>query len=328
MRLDEAFLEEICTRPDDDAPRLIYADWLDEHDQSARAEFIRAQIEMTRLSSGSRRFAVLRRRALAFLAEHREGWLRDLPSWARAGSEFHRGFVRHVFCTALHFIKQGEQLLRAAPVQSLRLRRLDGRITALAESPHLARINALDIRCNYIDSREWEALAASPHLTRLNTLRLRFWENEDSLLVLATSPWLAGLTMLNLSGSFHGLAGLRWLLESPHCPQPTKLCLAFNRLDDEEVQRLASSACLDRIITLDLSWNRIGSQGIQMLADSPHLTCLTSLKLARNNITDAGARALAESSRLDNLRRLDLRNNSIDVAGAALRQRFGRRVKL
>jgi len=38
---DEAFLEDIIAHPRDDAPRLIYADWLDDHGQGERAEFIR-----------------------------------------------------------------------------------------------------------------------------------------------------------------------------------------------------------------------------------------------------------------------------------------------
>jgi len=42
---DEAdFLRAICLHPDDDAPRLIFADWLDENGQPERAEFIRSQI--------------------------------------------------------------------------------------------------------------------------------------------------------------------------------------------------------------------------------------------------------------------------------------------
>ena len=30
MRYDAGFLEAICANPDDDVPRLVYADWLDE----------------------------------------------------------------------------------------------------------------------------------------------------------------------------------------------------------------------------------------------------------------------------------------------------------
>lgn len=42
-------LRDICANPADNAPRLIYADWLDEHDQPERAEFIRVQCELARL---------------------------------------------------------------------------------------------------------------------------------------------------------------------------------------------------------------------------------------------------------------------------------------
>lgn len=41
-----AFLEDICANPEDDAIRLIFADWLDDHDDAARAEFIRLQVRM------------------------------------------------------------------------------------------------------------------------------------------------------------------------------------------------------------------------------------------------------------------------------------------
>ena len=46
-----ALLAAIRAAPDDDAPRLIYADWLDEHGQPERAEFIRVQIELARHES-------------------------------------------------------------------------------------------------------------------------------------------------------------------------------------------------------------------------------------------------------------------------------------
>ncbi len=40
------FLAAILSSPEDDLPRLIYADWLDEGGDSARAEFIRVQVEI------------------------------------------------------------------------------------------------------------------------------------------------------------------------------------------------------------------------------------------------------------------------------------------
>lgn len=42
----ESFLKKIIDFPDDDTPRLVFADWLDEHGESERAEFIRVQIKL------------------------------------------------------------------------------------------------------------------------------------------------------------------------------------------------------------------------------------------------------------------------------------------
>src|SRR5213592_2553115 len=44
----DALLEAVFARPADDAPRLVYADWLDEHGEPAQAAFIRAQVELAR----------------------------------------------------------------------------------------------------------------------------------------------------------------------------------------------------------------------------------------------------------------------------------------
>lgn len=42
----DAFLGAIFDNPDDDTPRLVYADWLQEHDQEDYAHFIRLSIQM------------------------------------------------------------------------------------------------------------------------------------------------------------------------------------------------------------------------------------------------------------------------------------------
>jgi uncharacterized protein (TIGR02996 family) len=46
----DALLRAVVANPDDDAPRLVYADWLDEHGDPDRAEFIRIQIELHHLA--------------------------------------------------------------------------------------------------------------------------------------------------------------------------------------------------------------------------------------------------------------------------------------
>src|SRR5262245_11888179 len=55
MTHDDPFVESIVEASDDDAPRLIYADWLEEHDDPDRAAFIPVQIELARLPEGDPR---------------------------------------------------------------------------------------------------------------------------------------------------------------------------------------------------------------------------------------------------------------------------------
>jgi uncharacterized protein (TIGR02996 family) len=48
----ESLIRSVLANPVDDAPRLVYADWLEEHGRPEDAEFIRVQIELARLGFG------------------------------------------------------------------------------------------------------------------------------------------------------------------------------------------------------------------------------------------------------------------------------------
>jgi uncharacterized protein (TIGR02996 family) len=134
-----AFLEDVCRHPGDDVPRLIYADWLDEHGEGgdslrSRAEFIRVQCELARTvqaPDGSadsfaaarwlRRRKALRRRERELLGrtttmstrqvfEPEYGWLPEpvrylFETGPRDGRhdrfwEWRRGFVEEITLTA------------------------------------------------------------------------------------------------------------------------------------------------------------------------------------------------------------------------------------
>jgi uncharacterized protein (TIGR02996 family) len=47
--VEPSLLAAVLGCPEDDAPRLIYADWLEDQNQSARADFIRTQIKLYRV---------------------------------------------------------------------------------------------------------------------------------------------------------------------------------------------------------------------------------------------------------------------------------------
>src|SRR5262245_46053167 len=91
----QAFLDDIVANPDDDAPRLVYADWLDEHGDPHRAEFIRAQCERARLDADDPRADRLLRRERALLKAHGADWT-GLPQGTGVAGELRRGFVGHV----------------------------------------------------------------------------------------------------------------------------------------------------------------------------------------------------------------------------------------
>ena len=50
MNLRDAFLAEILAAPDDDAPRMVFADWLEDNGDPQRAEFVRAQVRLAGMS--------------------------------------------------------------------------------------------------------------------------------------------------------------------------------------------------------------------------------------------------------------------------------------
>jgi uncharacterized protein (TIGR02996 family) len=56
---EAAFLEAILDEPDEDGPRLVFADWLEENGQTDRAAWIRASCELARVGSDDPRWQSL-----------------------------------------------------------------------------------------------------------------------------------------------------------------------------------------------------------------------------------------------------------------------------
>ena len=54
MHGDKAFLKALVAHPDDDVTRLVYADWLDEQGDPARAEYLRADSALAGLPEQAR----------------------------------------------------------------------------------------------------------------------------------------------------------------------------------------------------------------------------------------------------------------------------------
>lgn len=260
----DAFLEAILQNPNDDTPRLVYADWLDEQGDppsAARAEFIRVQCALANGCLRPRR-ADLERRQQEFIEQYRNEWAQPIRRLVRTWN-FHRGFIDEVSLFAGRFLSHAGRLFRQAPIQHVRLwreiapradRRLN--VPALADSEHLRRLSSLDLSDNRLETRDLRALVVSEHLTNL--------------------------TALNLAHNRIGDGGIRALAESPLLGQVTHLDLRHNDFGPGGVRALARALVILarspeglRLQRLNLRGNNIGTAGWRLLADSPLLQRIT-----------------------------------------------------
>jgi uncharacterized protein (TIGR02996 family) len=90
MTHDDAFLRAIREDPEDDTPRLVYADWLEERGDP-RGEFIRVQCRLARTAPGDKR-AALQQHERRLLERHQDEWLGSLRPLL-TGWTFRRGFL-------------------------------------------------------------------------------------------------------------------------------------------------------------------------------------------------------------------------------------------
>src|SRR5437660_10147305 len=87
---DQALLlRAVLAAPDDDAPRLIFADWLEERGDP-RGPFIRAQCALERLDPADPARADLEEEARSLLERHEAEWAAPLRGVASAW-RFRRG---------------------------------------------------------------------------------------------------------------------------------------------------------------------------------------------------------------------------------------------
>jgi uncharacterized protein (TIGR02996 family) len=344
MDHDDAFLQHILEHPDDLAPRLIYADWLEEHGRSERAEFIRVQIELTEAEEYSPRWRELLAREYKLLKTRKKEWAEPFKGLA-PHVRFYRGFVEQVSMFAGSFRQRADRLFRLAPLRQAKLSLASGTAVVpfddLASSPYLARLRGLDLSGLYeFGNAAAQTLATSPYLSGVTDLNLnRCQIGRAGLEALAASSELSALRTLDLGNNHLDLGGLRALGSSTHLNPLTALSLSSNPfgtvlgnalldlfrdapawgqlrsldlggqgLDDDGLTTLAGETCLTQLLAFNLSGNRgIGNLGVETLAHAPALGNLRKLSLHDcPAIGDPAAQALADSPFLRQLNYLDL----------------------
>jgi uncharacterized protein (TIGR02996 family) len=121
---ERALLAAIAAHPEEDTPRLVYADWLQEHDCPELAQYIRLSIQLANLRYGDPKFdseerrLVAERRPLepAFEAWEKE-FVRQFPATRELYWHTERGMISGVCCSVKYFLDNGDRILKAVPLR-------------------------------------------------------------------------------------------------------------------------------------------------------------------------------------------------------------------
>ncbi len=289
--MHDAFLRAIRADPEADLPRLVYADWLDEHDDPARAEFVRVQCELAKLPDHDAAYAALEDREHELLAEHEAKWLNDdyINEWT-----FRRGLVADIDFDPAN--------PPSVPLTAYA-------VTGLTLSPHwstpvpesVLEFDATEAVCE-IDltrgSMEWEIR----HLPGL----LQRWDTPG-----AKSLRIAGLAGLERLGTV--LSGtpvartLKFLqaggLAGSHAMYPR---IEHDTIDTAALAEALRHAPLERLDVYDANLHRLGP-----LLNAGFAGSLTSLDVSYNPLAADAYREFVAASP-------ELKLRHLDVSGTAL----------
>jgi uncharacterized protein (TIGR02996 family) len=305
MSLQAAFLADVAANPDDDAPRLICADWFEDHGDPNRAAFIRTQCRLAKVGRYDRERYELEGEEAALLKGHGQRWRKPL---ARITSRvvFRRGFPDVLSLPAAKFVSHGEEAFAAAPtLREYRVLQPAAAWEALLGCAALARVRSLDAGHHRLGLGRVQALAHSPQLAGLRELSLSSSAMRPAgVAALAASPYLANLRTLDLASSHVGDAAAERVAASPHWKQLTSLDLSGNDLTPAGIARLARWEGAARLEHLALEENE-GDDAARAFA-SGEWPALRRLKLAFHHATPAGIEALGRCPSLAGVRDLDV----------------------
>lgn len=172
---EAAFLRSIAEAGADDTPRLVFADWLDDRGDDARAEFVRLQCELAAGGAPDDRRQALRVRERALLDEHRAEWVGALGLPVE-DVRFERGLVAGL---RLPDWVGGRLLDPAVSTGLVTLTELDLSGLGLGDAgvsdlaaARLPALRKLILSDNAITAAGVAALAAATGMPRLDTLYL------------------------------------------------------------------------------------------------------------------------------------------------------------
>jgi uncharacterized protein (TIGR02996 family) len=331
VRREQDLLAAIAAAPDDDAPRLVYADWLTEHGD-LKGEWISLHVQHARAWPGSRRWHEL------------GAQLKARPSPWKWDGLLNRVEIVRGFPEKATFRFDELDAAAASVFEELPLLRdvtffdvLDTeRAQLLVSRPWFKRITSLTRSGHTVDELS-VILAGAPHLRRLGvshpTLPPRIYydmANHGGLISVELDGTETGdweLTQLVIWRKLKlerlqirkGRIGQQGCLLLSDEKTIRSLSLVRQGIDWRGVDKLAR---LEGLVELDLTRCDVGERGCAALARSRMRPRL--VRLHRGRLTAAAASLLAVSPFLDKVELLDVRNNDLDEGALApLRERLG-----
>lgn len=329
--MEEQLLQAIRERPDDDGPRLVYADWLSDRGDP-RGELIVLQCALARLDRDDADRHPLEARERELMTAHRAEWRRALAAIPSIDNDYlKRGFVERISLDEAMLADHAPAVFAAAPLLSdLYLHASNSHERSLIVPPELARLRAI----SFASTRHAVAALASPHLRsierlafarecqgreivdalvgsqldRVESLDLGMTSIERSgLLALTRWAGLARLRRLDLRGC--GLAGhLRAFTSSPSISGLRSLNLSDNQLGEAAAIEIVTCEHLATLQELQLDdTNAAGALGHATLSN------LRKVRYGRNPMSAADGRAIAEQASLASVERLELEGRNLDA---------------
>ncbi|MCE9561217.1 MAG: TIGR02996 domain-containing protein [Planctomycetes bacterium] len=316
-----ALLNAITLNPDDDTIRLVYADWLEEHDDPERAEFIRIQITLARHSDGlgellAADVARMESREQELLNKNTRRWLQSLDNLTARGmthGRFWRGFVDGIVIDARVFIEDGEELWRDSPVGWVEIKNLARLGPRLSRCPHLARVRCLQF-CGEraVTITALRSLLESPYLANLRRLsldELNFRDKDVATLVQnLTLPYLRelGISRMRMQE--------RTLRRVLACfPQLTGLCLVENQFAYSACRELFDVPTLISLKWLCVSDECLGLTALRHLLDNRRFPELSSLVLDNCGLDTMAFHVMSKTTNPTQITTLDLRSTPLTV---------------
>lgn len=324
---EHALLAAVHVDPDDDVPRLVYADWLEERGgdgDAARAEFIRGHVRLATLDERDPEYDALGRRCRELLEANWMTWA------AEAGNEkplprFYYGYrsMRRGFCdyTMLSDTDLSEPEFVAALARhtftDINLYNLKAD-SPLPDWPRLRYVRKLSFyfECYKRDLDSVRRLIASPALCGLRELDLRSSDLSDDDAELVThNPHFTNLRSLAVADGTFGPRFLAGLVASPVLQNLTALGLKSVSLPPGAILSLADAPLFSRLRELRLDRLRENDQdatgSLVALLSHPRLGPLERLGLRCNRLTDADFAACGVPGRFPRLNCLVLRDSSL-----------------